>query len=313
MHSPLRLATLYFSPLFLVTAIWALRQPSSAAVDRQVSSLRGRDWLPPAWLPGDEALAIEALDRRGPSEGPSLRARSALVFDLDRHEVLFEKRADDRRPVASLTKMVSALALVASEPDLDGYVCIDAEEYPSRSGAVSRMRTGDCLTGWEVLGAAMVSSDNRAAYAMAEAAGLSVLDFVGRMNEVSLALRMDQSSWTEPSGLEDEDISTARDMARATIALAAHPDLAMVSSAPSWDISRKDAELRRLFTTNKLIERPDLVVEAAKTGFSETADYCFSTLVQTRSGRRLVVTVLGADGKMSRFRDVDRVLDWVEG
>jgi D-alanyl-D-alanine endopeptidase (penicillin-binding protein 7) len=123
---------------------------------------------------------------------------------------------------------------------------------------------------------------------------------------------MDHSSWSDPSGLEDENLSTARDMARATVAVASHPVLGPVSTAPYWDMHRSNKEApRRLFTTDRLSGREDMTILAAKTGYTDTARYCFSTVLQTRDGRRLAISLLGAEGKLSRWADIDRILSWV--
>lgn len=270
-------------------------------------------WQRPHWFPPSNDLDAVALMNGAAlgGRGPALRSRAAFVYDLDAGEVLVDKNADVVRPVASLTKLVSSLALMSAEPDLDTELCVGAAQYPTRSGARSRLSTGDCVGGWDVLGAALVASDNRAAMALAAVSGLRMDEFVARMDEVSAELGMDHSSWSDPSGLEDENLSTARDIARATVAVAAHPVLSPVATAPYWDLHRSNrAQPRRLFTTDRLSGRSDLVVLAAKTGYTDTARYCFSTVVETRNGRRLVISLLGAEGKLSRWADVDRILSW---
>lgn len=271
-------------------------------------------WTPPDWFPSSADLgAVADMEEAGPRKGPSVRTRSVFVYDLDAGEVLYEKNADVVRPVASLTKMVSALALVSTGADLEDGFCVGAAQYPTRSGAPSRLSTGDCVTGWDALGAALVSSDNRAAYGLAAVAGLDVDEFVARMNEVSGDLAMASSTFSDPSGLEDENLSTARDMARATVAVAAHPVLSSVATAPYWDLHRVNKDrVRRLFSTVRLLGREDLEVLGAKTGYTDTARYCFSTVVRSPEGRRVVVTLLGGEGKLTRWADVDRILRWVD-
>lgn len=270
-------------------------------------------WSRPAWYPPSQDLAAVAeMEAHGPRRGPTVRSRSAFVYDLDRGEVLFERAADDVRPVASLTKLVSSLAMVSLEPDLDATICIGPEHRPTRSGARSRLSTGDCISGWDALGAALVASDNRGAYALATAAGVGIDELVDRMNEVSADLGMDLSWWSDPSGLEDDNLSTARDMARAAVAVAEHPLLSMVASAPWWDVHYDRRPTRRLGTTNRLAGQPGLLVEAAKTGYTDTARYCFATVVETPHRRRLVVSLLGAEGKATRFADVLRIVRWAD-
>lgn len=290
-------------------------------LDAPVTEAPGAAWVRPTWYPATSDIeALPMLAEPGPRTGPNLRARSAFIYDLDAGRVLYEKNADNIRPVASITKLVSSLTFMSLEPNLDDSMCVTAAQYPSRSGARSRLSTGDCLHGWDVIGAALVASDNRAALGLAAAAGTDVEAFVRQMNVVSAELGMEHSSWADPSGLEDENLSTARDIARATIAVAAHPVLSMVASAPFWDIQRslgsdkddvQEIHTRRLFSTDRMVGREDLTIEAAKTGYTDTARYCFTTVMQTEDGRRLVVTLLGADGKQTRWADMNRVLDWI--
>lgn len=298
-------------PLVASTALGSVSLPVLAGPSEGVEPA----WNRPSWFPAVDDLDTVALMGgsvvgRG---GPSLRSRSAFVYDVDAGLALIDKNADVVRPVASLTKMVSSLALMSAEPDLDLELCVTAAQYPTRSGARSRLSTGDCLGGWDVLGAALVASDNRAAYALATVSGLDMDAFVARMDSVSADLGMDRSSWSDPSGLEDENLSTARDMARATVAVASHPVLSAIATAPFWDLYRSNKRSpRRLFTTDRLSGRADIDVLAAKTGYTDTARYCFTTMVQTSNGRRLVITLLGAEGKLTRWADVDRILRWAE-
>jgi D-alanyl-D-alanine endopeptidase (penicillin-binding protein 7) len=287
---------------------------TAAVAPAPVARREATGWLRPDWFPDTPDIeAIPAMDARGPTEGPPVRSRAAFVYDLDAGVTLFEKNADVVRPVASLTKLVSALALTSTGASLDNGFCVGAAQYPTRSGATSRLSTGDCLTGWDSLGAALVASDNRGAYGLAAVAGLDVDEFVGRMNDVSEQLGMASSTWSDPSGLEDENLSTARDIARATVAVAAHPVLSMVATAPFWDLHRENREsARRLFSTARIVGREDIELLAAKTGYTDTARYCFSTVVRTDDGRRVVISLLGGEGKLTRWADVDRILSWLD-
>ncbi len=288
------------------------RTPGEAEVDLAVTP--PEEWVPPEWFPASpDILALSAMDGEGPTTGPHVKSRAAFVYDIDQGAILYQKNPDDPRPVASITKVVSALAYASTLPDPDREVVIGPEQYPTRSGARSRLSTGDVTTGIDLLGAALVSSDNRAALGLAAASNMHLEQFVGRMNAVSIELGMTRSSWADPSGLEDENLSTARDIAKATVAVATHPMLAPVASAPHWDLWRKNKNyVRRLGSTDRLSGRDDLLVETAKTGYTDTARYCFTTVLRTESGHRLAITLLGADGKMTRWADVNRILGWLD-
>ena len=271
-------------------------------------------FVPPPWYPpSTDILVLGDMDGSGPTTGPTVKSRAAFVYDIDGGRVLYEKNPDTPRPVASITKLVSSLALVSADPDLTQEFTIGPEQYPPRSGARSRLSTGDRTSGWDVLGAALVASDNRAAMGLAAAAGMHLDEFVGRMNRVSVELGMTRSSWADPSGLEDGNVSTARDIAKATVAVAFHPVLQPVASAPFWDLWRTNkVNARRLGSTDRLIGREDLIVETAKTGYTDAALYTFTTVLRTDSGRHLAITLLGADGKLTRWADMNRILTWLE-
>lgn len=267
-------------------------------------------WTPPVWFPeaaSDALWTLPQLDGEATSDrGPRLRARAAILADLDRGEILYARDADAFLPVASLTKITTALAFASTDAPLDATHCVDARFYPHRSGARSRFITGSCHDGWSYLGAAMVASDNRGAYGLSVASGLDGYAFVDRMDEVSAELGMD-ASWADPSGLDDDNLATARAMLKGIVAVAAHPDLANAASADRWQIQRREGPMW-LGTTNKLHTRWETL--AAKTGYTDTARYCFAQVIRTEDGRTLASVVLGSPTRGSRFDDTAKLVRW---
>jgi D-alanyl-D-alanine endopeptidase (penicillin-binding protein 7) len=276
-------------------------------------------WSPPAWYPADHHGALRVLEGIDADPiglerklGP-LTSRAVFVYDLGSGEVLFAKNADDRRPVASLTKVVSSLGVVAEQPNLDAEVCLDLTARVGWPGARARLGRGTCTSGWDMLGAALVKSDNGAAYGFPEVAGIPYFPFIARMNTVAADLGMDQSSFSDPSGVDDDNLSTARDMTRAVIAATLHPQLAPIVNAPYWDVTDSaTGKTRRLGTTNSLIDRPRTDVLGGKTGYTDTARYCFTGIFQLADGRTVAVTTLGAPRNRNRWADVRTILSWVE-
>jgi D-alanyl-D-alanine carboxypeptidase len=238
-----------------------------------------------------------------------VRSPSALVVDLDRGEVLWARDPDSPRTVASITKLFAALALASTSPDLDARHCVTWEQWPSRPGARSKFETGHCYTGWDFLGAALVSSDNRGAFALPSVAGEDYYTFVDRMNDVAADIGASSASFVDPAGLEDENVATARDVLKAVVAVSAHPELSIPASANGWTVE-DERKIRQLVTTNRLDGRYDTL--AAKTGYTDTARYCFATVVRTRSGRTLAAAVLGAPTNAARFADVRALVDWAD-
>ena len=260
------------------------------------------NWSPPAWYPQEtqtQLWAIDEMDDQVGSVGPDLglRSKGAFVFDVDTGNVLLAQGADERRAVASLTKMVSALTMVSEDPDLDKEHCLDESIRPSWPGAITRLPRNTCTTGWDLLGAALVRSDNGAAFAFASVAQMDNFHFVDRMNDVARDLGMSNSTFADPTGVADENMSTPRDMTKAILAAALHPQVGVVTNAPYWDLTdSRDGEGRRFHSTNTLRRKKGINVEflAAKTGYTDTALHCYSAVVRTRAGRTFAMTFMGA-------------------
>ncbi|MEQ1565710.1 MAG: serine hydrolase [Myxococcota bacterium] len=300
-----------------------------------IPPLAPRGWAPPEWFPDDADQALWVVDDLGADptfrKGPKVRASSAVVADLDRGEILWGKDPDSPRSIASLTKLVSALTLMSTGADLDRSVCVSLEQWPTRPGARSKFETGDCVSGWELVGAALIASDNRGAFSMPSLADEDYYVFVDRMELVADDLGMDAATFVDPAGLEDENMATARDVLRAVTAVALHPVLAPIASAPTWSIDTSRGE-RTLGSTNRILalsEQPAKTIKrgrrtltftpppfetlAAKTGYTDTAHYCFATVVRsTRTGKLLAAVVLNAPTSSARFDDVTAMLDWAD-
>jgi len=206
--------------------------------------------------------------------------------------------------------MVAALSAKSLEVDFSESLCVSPEQWPAMRGARSKFETGVCHEGWDFLGAALVKSDNRGAMGLAALAGVSHEDFLAAMADVSRELGLSDPEWTDPTGLEDENMASARDMLKAVVAVSALDDLSLVASAPEWQIERKRGP-QWLNSTNRTI-RGRWETHAAKTGYTSTAGYCFATVITTESGRRFAVSLLGAPREQTRFSDARTLVEWAE-
>ena len=240
--------------------------------------------------------------------GPKLHSRSAIIVDLDSGKILYEKAADTRRSAASVTKVLAALTLADKNVDLDAEVCTDSRIRTGISGAVTRVKVGACATGWDFMGAALVSSDNGAAFAFPMIADEELFMFAHDMNQTALDLGMNQSEFVDPAGIYDGNISTARDLTRASIVAAFHPVVSIPGSAKQW-AAEIGGEEKLYVTTNKTAGRVNFLL--AKTGFTNTARSNFTGVYQDRNGRRIAFTIMGAWNTSRRTKDMNRVIDWV--
>jgi D-alanyl-D-alanine carboxypeptidase len=194
-----------FDLVLLLVLVRAIMPTPGVAQLSELSPDASARWTPPAWHPEPESLwALTQLDHAAPfAGGPRIRAQVALVADLDRGEILWGQGIDQRRPIASLTKLMSALTLSSHDPDLAQTLCVTRDIWPSLRGAKSKFETGECHEGWEYVGAALVASDNRGAMAMPALADQTFEAFVEDMHRVSYELNLDAPSWVDPAGLDD--------------------------------------------------------------------------------------------------------------
>lgn len=236
------------------------------------------------------------------TEDPLLLGSSvAYAIDQDTGEELVVKNADVQLPIASVTKLMTALVIAESDLNLSEKVRITREDYV-RSTASSKMRVGMRLTREALLKAALMSSDNRAAAALARSYPGGRKAFVAKMNERAAAIGMTDSFFADPTGLDNRNHSTARDLGRLVAAVYEHQEIRDASTRPFASIST-GKRMVNLSTTNRLIGDPSWKIGIQKTGFTTAAGRCM--VVQSDIGeRRLVMVVLDSPNNARRADDM---------
>ena len=237
-----------------------------------------------------------------PPEG-GVYARNAILLDPLTGEVLFEKNASRSVPIASLSKLMTALVFLEQKPDLDKQVTVNTQEL---SGAGhTQLRRGEVVPLGELLHMSLMCSDNCATRVIALESGLTPDDFIARMNTKSIELGLTGTRFVEFTGLNEHNVSTAADIARLLHAAANEPLLAEITTTRSYDFHTA----RRWHTignTNRLLYGRYEVL-GGKTGFTRPAGYCFATWVRAQ-GRDLIAVVLGAPTNATRFADAVRLI-----
>lgn len=225
----------------------------------------------------------------------------AYVLDQDTGEELFAKNAGVPLPIASVTKLMTALVIAESGLPLREKVRITREDYV-RSTASSKMRSGMVLTREALLKAALMSSDNRAASALARSYPGGRRAFIAKMNEQAEKLGMADSFFADPTGLDNRNHSTARDLGRLVSAVHQHKIL-RDSSTPAFASISTGRRMVNLSTTNRLIGDPTWKIGVQKTGFTTAAGRCM--VVQSDVGdRHLVMVVLDSPDNARRAADM---------
>ena len=245
--------------------------------------------------------AIDPLD---------LKSNAALVLDQDTHEVLFSKNSKAVLPIASLTKLMTALVVIEANLPLDEVLTITAEDIDTEKGSRSRLNVGTQLTREEMLHLALMSSENRAANALGRHYPGGASAFVMEMNRKASELGLLDTKYVEPTGLSSLNQSSARDLATLVAAAHQHQIIRELSTSPGYlvEINRRRQQFKN---TNGLVNSPSWDIGLQKTGYISEAGRCL--VMQTKlAGRKLIMVLLDSAGKYSRIGDAERIRKWVE-
>jgi D-alanyl-D-alanine endopeptidase (penicillin-binding protein 7) len=256
------------------------------------------------------AFTAQAASTSKAISGPEVRSNVALVVDIDSGEILFARKADTQRPIASLTKLMTALVVLEGGQSLDEQIELTREDRAGTPGAASRLQPGMRLTRGDLLRLALMSSDNRAAHAVGRTYPGGMTEFVKAMNAKARALGMAHSRFVDASGLGAGNVSSATDIYKLTVAVSAHAAIREFSTHGLYSVTlaKRATEFRN---TNYLVTKPDWDIQVQKTGYTSQAGQCLtmSTVIQ---GRRLAIVLLDSFGKYTRTADARRIRKWLE-
>ena len=238
-----------------------------------------------------------------------LKSGVALVLDQDTNEVLFSKNSEAVLPIASLTKLMTAVVVTEAQQPLDEMVTITDEDIDTEKGSRSRLRVGTQLRREDMLHLALMSSENRAANALGRSYPGGLAAFVAAMNHKARTLGMNDTHYVEPTGLSSRNQSSARDLA--TLVRAAHevPLIRELSTSPEYmvEVGNRNVQFRN---TNGLLKSPEWEIGLQKTGYISEAGRCL--VMQAKlAGRQLIMVFLDSAGKYSRIGDAERVRRWI--
>lgn len=254
------------------------------------------------------------LERRVPAVKnnlPNVTALGSLVIDLDAGQEVFNRKADQPRAIASISKLAAMLVVVDRGLELDGLTTMKKVDVEvARGGAPSRLPDGMTLSNRDLLHAALLGSDNRAVSALGRAVGLNATQFAEAMNKKVASLGLKHTRFREPTGLSPENVSTPREVISMLRAAMAHPTLGPVLRRMEYDAHPVARGPIRYVNTHRPAHRSNSDVQGGKTGFNDEARYCL-VLVTRVEGHLYGMSFLGTEGKMTRFGDAARVADWL--
>lgn len=276
---------------------------------RQVVVQRHAAPIHAAFTPAKPSLG-EAMGLRGTEDALSLRSSVALVMDQGTNEVLFQKNAAAVLPIASITKLMTALVVMDARLPMDEVLTVTEDDRDIDKHTGSRLRFGTQLPRQELMLLALMSSENRAASALGRNYPGGLPAFVQAMNRKARELGMNDSHFVDSSGLSSSNVSSAMDLVRLVNAAYRNPTIREFSTQTEHEVSVM-GRTQHYVSTNRLVRGGNWEIGLQKTGFISEAGQCL--VMQARvNGRNVVMVFLDSVGKLSRFADATRVKDWLE-
>ena len=258
------------------------------------------------------ALSVGFAQGAGPGDPDKvfLRSAVALVQDAASGETLIAKNQGAILPIASITKLMTAIVILEAKLDLAQRVAISDEDYDLVKGTRSRLRAGTVLRRDGLLLLALMSSENRAAAALGRTYPGGTDAMVAAMNAKALSLGMDDTRFVDASGLSPANVSSARDLARLVIAAHEFPLIRQYTTRESATVHALGRPLGYR-NTNGLVRSAQWDIGLSKTGYISEAGRCLVMRVRL-SSRELVVVLLDSWGRLSRVGDANRIRKWLE-
>ena len=244
------------------------------------------------------------------SKDPGLRSSAVLVLDTSQSSVLYSKRANVAMPIASITKLMTALVVLEAKQSLDETIKITEEDRSLAKGAASRLAVGTKLTRGDLMHLALMSSENRAAHALCRSYPGGLAACVTAMNKKAKALGMKSAHFVEPTGLSCKNVASANDLAKLVNAAANNATIREYSTGKDYSV-HVGAQSVAFRTTNSLVGNSAWNIVVQKTGYISEAGRCL-VMQAVIEGRTVVIVLLNSVGKYTRTADARRVRKWME-
>ncbi len=256
-----------------------------------------------------EFVAEERYDGRGVLQ---LASSKALIINQNTGEVIYAKNTNLPTPIASITKLMTAMVMLDAKQSLEDVIEISDEDVDYLKGTTSRLSVGSGLTRGDMLQVALMASENRAASALANNYPGGKTVFVKAMNAKALELGLNSTRFVDPTGLDSENVSTAEDLAKMVQAAYQYPEIRSATTTASREVYVEGRSYPVNFNnTNGLVRGGEWEIGLSKTGFINEAGRCL-VMQTTIAGEPMIVVLLDSYGKLTRIGDAKRIRRWVE-
>lgn len=249
-----------------------------------------------------------------PLDAAKLKLASAnvVVLDAEAGTAVYSKAANEVTPIASLTKLMTAMVVLDAGQPLDEQLEVDMDDFDYVKGSRSRLRMGVTLSREEMLRLALMSSENRAASSLGRHYPGGQLAFIAAMNAKADALGMTRTHYDDATGLSPKNVSTANDLAKLVRAAAEYPLIREFSTTPAHMVEvPSTGQTLGYRNSNALVKDSDWDITLQKTGYIREAGRCVVMLANIAS-KPVVIVLLDSIGKLTRMADAERVKHWLE-
>lgn len=258
------------------------------------------------------ALAAQPVSYH-PAEAsqPHLSSHSVAVFDGKTGQMVFEKNARQKLPIASITKLMTAMVVLDAGLPLDAPITVSDNEIDRLKNTSSRLSVGSTLTRREMLLIALMSSENRAAAVLARDFPGGKAAFVERMNHKARAIGMQNASFYDSTGLDVRNSATATDLVRMVKAANNYPLIRQFTTTTEYNVQPKAGHVLHYKNSNPLVREGIWNIELSKTGYIQEAGRCLVMEAEVGS-QRLIFVLLAANGSAARVNDAVSIKNWLE-
>jgi D-alanyl-D-alanine endopeptidase (penicillin-binding protein 7) len=241
---------------------------------------------------------------------PKLMSSSVLVVDQNDASVLYSRHSDVAAPIASITKLMTALVVLDAKQPLDEPIQITEADRDIPKSAFSRLTVGATLTRGDLMHLALMSSENRAAHALGNNYPGGIHAMVTAMNAKAVALGMTNAHFVDPTGLSSENVASPEDLSKLVIAASKNRIIREYSTDKYYSV-RVRKHLVEYHNTDNLVANPTWNIIVQKTGYIAEAGKCL-VMAAVIEGRSVVIVLLDSLGKYTRVADAKRIKTWME-
>ncbi|VAW99049.1 Murein-DD-endopeptidase [hydrothermal vent metagenome] len=278
-----------------------------------------------SWIPVAFAVTDEVSEKQDPETyitakeirdnarrvNLKLRSRAAMVFDERDNEVIIERNAQEVVPVASLSKLMTAMVILDAELAMDDVITISKDDKDRLRYSRSRLRKDMKFTRRNLLLIALMASENRAASALARTYPGGTTEFVKAMNKKAIDLGLSSTRFADPAGLSNDNVSTAQELMQLVKAASEYALIREFTTQSKNSILDLNSEHEINFpNTNRLVKKVSWPITLSKTGYTREAGNCLVMQTQINS-RPVIIVLLESWGKLSKYGDSNRIKKWL--